>query len=351
MINIIVNDFTSWRTQARQLLYQGIAPNAIDWQSGQQYSLFGSEQFSATNSLSTQQGINAIQHNTASTTVSTVDVDHKQALTVPASFLQLAQQVACYRDQRQQVSKWALLYRVLWRLQHENHQLMSAPADGDMIKLNAMRKAVNRDMHKMKAFVRFRQTLVTTISPAEATTSSGTVTEIITNANKAPKNILNNTSNNTDVAEYFTAWFEPEHLIVERLAPFFMRRFTGMHWSILTPDCCAHWDQQQLSFTDGVAKPILAEDKMEAFWQTYYCNIFNPARLKEKAMQAEMPKKYWKNLPEAPLIHSLVKQSANKMDGMLINKLTDENHLRRRSKKLRATQDALRQKKLGSVTN
>ncbi|MGO7668145.1 DUF4130 domain-containing protein, partial [Rhizobium ruizarguesonis] len=27
-------------------------------------------------------------------------------------------------------------------------------------------------------------------------------------------------------------------------------------------------------------------------WRTYYASIFNPARLKLKAMQAEMPKKY-----------------------------------------------------------
>ena len=38
----------------------------------------------------------------------------------------------------------------------------------------------------------------------------------------------------------------------------------------------------------------------------YYRNIFNPARLKVKAMQAEMPKKYWKNLPEAAAIPEMI---------------------------------------------
>ncbi|TIV03003.1 MAG: uracil-DNA glycosylase, partial [Mesorhizobium sp.] len=33
---------------------------------------------------------------------------------------------------------------------------------------------------------------------------------------------------------------------------------------------------------------------------------FNPARLKVKAMQKEMPKKYWRNLPEASLIPDLI---------------------------------------------
>ena len=45
-----------------------------------------------------------------------------------------------------------------------------------------------------------------------------------------------------------------------------------------------------------------ADDAAEELWRTYYANIFNPARLKVKAMQKEMPKKYWRNLPEAALI-------------------------------------------------
>ena len=83
-----------------------------------------------------------------------------------------------------------------------------------------------------------------------------------------------------------------------------------MRWSILTPDRCAHWDGAELSFTDGVDKSQApTEDKMEALWLTYYANIFNPARVKVHAMQAEMPKKYWRNLPEAALIPSLLQEA------------------------------------------
>jgi uracil-DNA glycosylase len=56
---------------------------------------------------------------------------------------------------------------------------------------------------------------------------------------------------------------------------------------------------------------------MEGIWRTYYRSIFNPARLKLKAMQAEMPKRYWKNLPEADLIEELSRGSSVRMDGML----------------------------------
>jgi uracil-DNA glycosylase len=48
-----------------------------------------------------------------------------------------------------------------------------------------------------------------------------------------------------------------------------------------------------------------AEDEVEEFWKTYYASTFNPARLKLKTMQGEMPKAYWKNLPEAALIPEL----------------------------------------------
>jgi hypothetical protein len=32
------------------------------------------------------------------------------------------------------------------------------------------------------------------------------------------------------------AWFEPEHYIVEAVAPLFERRFAQMRWAILTPE-------------------------------------------------------------------------------------------------------------------
>jgi DNA polymerase len=47
-------------------------------------------------------------------------------------------------------------------------------------------------------------------------------------------------------------------------------------------------------------------DPVEDLWRSYYASIFNPARLKVGAMLSEMPKKYWKNLPEAELIPALI---------------------------------------------
>ena len=85
--------------------------------------------------------------------------------------------------------------------------------------------------------------------------------------------------------------WNPEHHIVAATAAFFASRFADMPWSILTPDVCAHWDGHAVAITPGVANAgAPTEDRLEETWRSYYANIFNPARLKVKAMQTETPK-------------------------------------------------------------
>jgi hypothetical protein len=54
----------------------------------------------------------------------------------------------------------------------------------------------------------------------------------------------------------------------------------------------------------------------QMLWGTYFCNIFNPAKLKISAMTSEMPKKYWKNLPEAQYIQDLIAGAEAKVQQM-----------------------------------
>jgi hypothetical protein len=71
-------------------------------------------------------------------------------------------------------------------------------------------------------------------------------------------------------------------------------------------------------------------DVVEDQWRTYYGAIFNPARVKIEAMRAEMPKKYWKNLPEAQDIAPLLAGAEARVERMretavsLANPLTDK---------------------------
>lgn len=198
------------------------------------------------------------------------------AFSVPRSFMELAQEVVLHRSGE----RFALLYRLLWRMAREP-DLPHLISDLDMAKARAMAKAVSLASHKMTAFVRFR---------------------LVEDA----------------AEESYVAWFEPPHRVTERTAPFFVRRFANMNWSILTPDVCAHWDQARLRFTAG-ADPADApsEDALEEYWRTYYASIFNPARLKVSAMQKEMPKRYWRNLPEARLIPELIGSAESRTAAMV----------------------------------
>lgn len=189
-----------------------------------------------------------------------------KAPSVPRSFISLAQSVVWHSDPE----RFARLYGFAWRLQKAPH-LMSDRGNADLAHLRRLEKNVHRCQHKMKAFVRFRDI-----------TSPG--------ANRRS----------------FAAWFEPTHHTVEPTADFFVRRFSDMDWRILTPDVSAIFIGGKLSFEQGHAKPGLPEDAGEQLWITYFRNIFNPARLMVSAMQSEMPKKYWKNLPEAASIPDMI---------------------------------------------
>ncbi|WP_018184880.1 UdgX family uracil-DNA binding protein [Kaistia granuli] len=198
------------------------------------------------------------------------------AFAVPRGFLELAETAILHVDPE----RFALLYRMLCRLKTD-HDALEDRVDPLVTRLGRLAKAVYRDIHKMHAFVRFRSVA-------------------------------------TEAGECFVAWFEPEHHIVEAAAPFFVRRFASMRWSILTPERCAHWDGSVLRFSDGVDRGAAPdEDKLEALWCDYYAAIFNPARLKPQAMRSEMPKKYWRNLPEASLIDSLIRSAATRSAEMV----------------------------------
>jgi uracil-DNA glycosylase len=185
---------------------------------------------------------------------------------VPAGFVTLAQTVFMHNDP----SRLDLLYRLFWRLQ-SNRRLLDDATDPDVVKAGLLAKAVRRDIQKMRAFIRFKEM-------AEE-----------------------------DGEAHYVAWFEPDHTIVHANAGFFVRRFASMRWSILTPQLCLYWDGETLHESPGIAKPAnLHDDPVEDLWRSYYASIFNPARLKTKAMLKEMPRRYWKNMPEAELIPGLI---------------------------------------------
>jgi uracil-DNA glycosylase len=198
------------------------------------------------------------------------------AFPVPRSFVELAGDVVCHSDPE----RFALLYAMLLRLR-ANRDALEDAADPLVRRLDELAKAVRRDIHKMHAFVRFRRL-------------------------------------DTEQGERFVAWFEPEHHVLRRVAPFFVGRFAAMRWSILTPDGSLHWNGHELAFAAGMSRAEAPSgDALEDWWRTYYRAVFNPARANAAAMRAEMPKKYWRNLPEAALIPRLLAEAPSRTQTML----------------------------------
>ena len=201
------------------------------------------------------------------------EISEAVTLTVPKQFLKLAQTVALHRNER----RWPLLYRVLYRIVKGERHLLEIDVEDDVRELRLMEKAVNRDIHKMKAFVRLRR-----IPDSEP--------------------------------EVFVAWHQPDHYILEAVAPWFADRFGNMRWSILTRDRSAHWDLEKLTYEAGVPRSEApSEDVLEDLWREYYRSIFNPARIKLKAMAAEMPTRHWATLPETQVISELVAEADSRV--------------------------------------
>jgi uracil-DNA glycosylase family protein len=102
--------FESWQSAARGLLREGIPPEEVQWNDGtiKQASLL---------SLTAPRAIEPVTE-----------------YRVPARFIELAQRAAVDRDP----GRWELLYRMLWRIVRENHELLNAEGDADVMRLMEM---------------------------------------------------------------------------------------------------------------------------------------------------------------------------------------------------------------------
>ncbi len=75
-----------------------------------------------------------------------------------------------------------------------------------------------------------------------------------------------------------------------------------------------YWDGQRLHYqrpcpSEWQRLAQTPEDTGEALWLAYYGSTFNPARLNRSALETSMPVRFWRNLPEGPLIPQLMSQA------------------------------------------
>lgn len=243
MYSACVQDYVQWREVARQLLSAEIAPEHIEWRTDATFQPVTLDATASAANLATS------------------------PLRLSRQVINMLESVACYRHG----GRWDLMYRLAWRWLREPG-LMADAADPDVHHATKFAKAVEREVHRMHAFVRFR----------ELEDEHG--------------------------GKMYYAWFEPVHEVLRRGVPFFCQRFPNMDWMIATPDGAALWREGELQFLAAPDTPRLPKaDAYENLWRTYYRNICNVARINSPAMQRHMPQRYWRDLPEAVEIHALVR--------------------------------------------
>ena len=249
-------DFDGFRDAARALLATGVEPAAVEWTVAGRAGgdLFATDRAAFAPAAAPARGP-----------------------AVPAAFIALCRDLVQHADP----ARFALLYRLLWRLTREP-ALRDDPLDPDRLRARRMAQAVRREQHRMRAFVRFRAFAAEDGTPWQA------------------------------------AWHEPAHHVVDAVAPFFAARFANLRWCLLTPLRSARWDGERLVFGPGARREAAPPaDAGEALWLTYYASIFDPARANPRLLDHHLPARYRPNLPEAALIPALAAGAAQRTGAML----------------------------------
>lgn len=245
------DDFGQWRDQARVLLGHGIDPAEVVWAQGPMDDLLA-----------------------VSTPLPASPGPFRAR--IPAALLAQLEQAARYRGEQ----RWSLLYEVLWRVAHGDRTAMLA---GDRLGSEMQRriKQVSREAHHLHAFVRF--------VPLPAAAAERLQLDLV-------------------------AFHEPAHDILASASGHFAERLGRQRWLIATSRDGVRFDGQTLDYRRQCPPEWQqwaqhADDPGGQLWLTYYRHIFNPARLNPDALRMHMPGRFWRHLPEGPLIPALVGQA------------------------------------------
>jgi probable DNA metabolism protein len=206
-------DLAGFRSEARQLLAHQVPPDEVQWH------------------------LDPMADDAAPPTPQSSrpkNVARAATAIVPASFTRLCEFVVLHRDP----ARFALLYRLLWRLVHEPG-LRNDPIDADMLQAQHMAHAVRRDIHKMKANLRMR---------------------------------LLRDGHGYDLQ---LGSHDPVHHVLEAVAPWFAKRIPHTRWAIFTPERSVRCDAGTLRYGAGVPTAQLPGlDGDDAAWLAVYDRVF-----------------------------------------------------------------------------
>ncbi len=253
MIEVVIDaTFDAWQERARVLIAAGVHPGEVIW------------------SDHTAQALLPVASGS-------ISAEPAGRVAVPRRFVDLARRASCHRAG----DRWALLYRLLWRLVHVRRDLLDDELDADVARLKTLVQQVQQDEHRMQAFVRFRPV------------GSG-------------------------ADERLVAWYVPDYDIAARVAPHFAARYPNTAWSILTPYASVHHLNGRIAPGPGVPAPpaVDSDDAAEVLWRVYYGAVFNPARVNPQKLARDMPARHRGNLPEARDIPQLVAGAAAQAEAM-----------------------------------
>jgi probable DNA metabolism protein len=208
-------DLAGFRSEARQLLAHQIPPNEVLW-------------------AMDPARMDGYEQPVPATASRPRNVARAATAIVPASFTRLSEFVVLHRDER----RFALLYRLLWRLVHEPG-LRNDPLDPDMLEAQHMAHAVRRDIHKMKANLKLQDVR----DPEGGNVQMGS--------------------------------FEPTHHVVEAVGPWLCKRLPVTRWYVFTPDRSVHCDDGKLTYGPGIpAAQLPHADAPDSAWVACRDTIF-----------------------------------------------------------------------------
>lgn len=120
-------DFNGWRKAARALALGSVVPSDVTW---------------------------TVQGHASGMVLSSdpLPPENEATFNVSAKFIELAQTAILHSDPE----RFAILYRLLWRLKAD-HDLLEIATDPDVAQVAAMANAVHPEAHRMHTTVRFRE--------------------------------------------------------------------------------------------------------------------------------------------------------------------------------------------------